>query len=155
MRWLLSILLICPAAFGSERVSIATPLVKLAPSDARLHEWCAAEGPYDACTRFVAFRLDAHCASDGNTWRIDASATFRPWILLRNMRSLPHEYLHIGDVRDAVEALIAALDGSAFEDESQCRARALIEQSSFESHLRAFARASNDRRHPTPNAISP
>jgi len=150
-----SILLHCFAARGGERVSIATPLVTLAPSDARLHEWCAAEGKFDACTRFVGFRLDAGCSYDGRAWRMAASATFRPYIVLRNMHSLPHEYLHIGDIRQAVEALAATLGSTDYTSEPQCRQQALSEAAAFESNLRAFARKSNAMRHPDYVATSP
>jgi len=144
----LSILLHCFTARGGERVSIGTPLVTLAPSDARLHEWCAAEGKFDACTRFVGFRLDAGCSFDGHAWRMAASATFRPYIVLRNMHSLPHEYLHIGDIRQAVEELAATLGSIDYASEPQCREHALSEAAAFESNLRGFARQSNAARHP-------
>jgi len=145
---LLPILLHCFTALGGERVSIETPVVTLALTDTRLNQLCGAEGKFDACTRFVGFRLDAGCAYDGREWRMSAGAKVRPYIVLKNLHSLPHEYLHIGDVRQAVETLAATLGAAEFASEPQCRARALSEQAAFESELRAFARASNVARHP-------
>jgi hypothetical protein len=148
MRWLLiSILLQCFPAIGAERVSIATPVVTLV-NDAKLHELCGADGPFDACTRFAGLRLDAGCSFDGRAWRLDTSATIRPYIVLRNLHSLPHEYLHIGDVRSAVETMVRTLTSAAFASEPQCRQRALSESASFEAALRAIAHASNLARHP-------
>src|SRR6476659_3980613 len=92
---------LCASAFASPdpAVVVAKPLLKVMNNVQRLREVCTSDGDFDACTRFVAFRLNAVCARAGDGWSIEASATFRPWIFLYNMGSLSHEQLHIDDIR--------------------------------------------------------
>jgi hypothetical protein len=148
LLWALSILLLSTTARSTERVSVLGPDTRLAPTDARLHEWCGLGGNFDACTRFTRYRLDTACSFDGKAWRMAVSATFRPVIILRNLRSLTHEHVHIDDVRDGVEALTLLLEGRRYSSESLCRQQALAEQTLFETRLRGFARQSNLARHP-------
>lgn len=138
------ILLLALSAAGEERVSVETPIVTIAPTRAHLREWCGAAGNYDACTRFVGFRLRTSVAGDG---RILASATFRPFIVLRNLDSLPHEHLHIDDVRRSASALVAELAALRFASAEEAQARAVVEEAAFEERMREFARESNRRRH--------
>lgn len=139
------ILLHCFAALGGQRVNVEQPMMTVAPTTDRLREWCGAGGSYDACTRFVAFRLEASCTAEG---RITASARFRPWIILRNHQSLAHEHDHIGDVRRAVEVFLTGLESLETGSAEECRARVLAETASFGDTLRGYALASNLERHP-------
>ncbi|HEX6084481.1 MAG TPA: hypothetical protein VF266_08140 [Thermoanaerobaculia bacterium] len=146
MRRLLPLILLhCLAASGGERVNVEQPIMTLAPTHERLREWCGADGHYDACTRFVGFRLEASCAPDG---RIIATARFRPWIILRNRHSLAHEHDHIADVRRAVEVFLTGLESLDPASPEQCRARVLEETTTFGNTMRAYALASNLERHP-------
>lgn len=145
MRRLIPLILLhCLTASGGERVNVEQPVVTLAPTAERLRDWCGAEGSYDACTRFVAFRLQASCV-DG---RIEATATFRPWIILRNNRSLAHEHDHIGDVRRSVEVFLTGLASRRFASDAECRAAVLEEREGFGDTMRGYALASNLERHP-------
>ncbi|HYC91204.1 MAG TPA: hypothetical protein VEO54_18435 [Thermoanaerobaculia bacterium] len=139
------ILLHCLAAAGGERVNVGQPMMTVAPTTEHLRQRCGVEGNYDACTRFVAYRLDAACTDEG---RIAATATFRPWIILRNLHSLSHEHEHIGDVRRSVEAFLTGLESLRFSSAEECRARVLEERASFGTTMRAYALASNLERHP-------
>ena len=112
-----------------------------------LHHTCAADGRFDACTNFISYRLETHC-SHQRSWRVDARATFRPWIHLYNIRQLPHEVLHVGDVRGSVERYAAALEQAEFASAADCQAAALIASGRFEQRMLEFARASNALRHP-------
>jgi hypothetical protein len=129
-------------------VTVETPITSLVGNRAQLREWCAAAGNYDACTRFVAFRVEGACVREDDTWRIDATATFRPYIILWNLRSLSHEQEHIEDVRRSVSALVTGVESAEFETEERCAARLLEERERFGGAMREFAAASNAMRHP-------
>jgi hypothetical protein len=145
----LFIVLYCFEVAGRDRVTVENPIVSLAATAQELRELCGTEGDYDACTRFVAFRLQASCFSTDTGWRATASATFRPFILLRNMRSLSHEQLHIGDLRRSVETLLIFLEETPFASEASCRSSVSAESAAFGSSMRQFALESNEARHPS------
>ena len=152
MRFLFVVLLIVPqalTAIAAEPVTVLEPIASVIHNRERLRELCAAAGNYDACTRFVAFRLEGSCAPDGDRWRIEASASFRPFILLWNLRSLSHEQEHIGDLRRSVGALVAGLQATAYESRETCAARLATEERAFGDTLRLLAEESNLARHPT------
>ncbi|HEY3054015.1 MAG TPA: hypothetical protein VGK04_11580 [Thermoanaerobaculia bacterium] len=115
---------------------------------ARLRASCMADGEYDACTRFVAYRLETTCVARGNSSSIQARATFRPWILLHNPEQLSHELLHIDDVRRLVEIYVAEVEQPAFDSSAQCQSEALRAMSGFGDKMREFALRSNLERHP-------
>ena len=77
-----------------------------------------------------------------------ATATFRPWIFLRNLAQLTHEREHIGDLQRSVAAHAAALEGLVFAAPEDCRARSVQESLRFGEVMRVFARQSNEARHP-------
>lgn len=83
-------------------------------------------------------------------WTTEASATFRPWITLYNIRQLPHEQEHIRDMRKSVSDYLAELEGVVFTDEESCRAAALVASETFGEKLAEFAAASNQRLHHRP-----
>jgi hypothetical protein len=128
-------------------VTVETPITSLVGNRVQLREWCAAAGNYDACTRFVAYRVEGGCVREDDTWRIDAAATFRPYIFLWNLRSLSHEQEHIEDVRRDVIALVVGLESHRFAGEEACRSRLLSEQRDFGAKMRMFAESSNLARH--------
>lgn len=129
-------------------VVVAQPLVRVVPSEPHLREWCGVEGQIEACTRFISYRLEAVCAPAGERWTMRATATFRPWIFLRNLAQLTHEHDHIGDVKRAVAAHGAALEGLSFASGDDCRQRSIQESARFGETMREFARRSNEQRHP-------
>jgi hypothetical protein len=141
------ILLHCLPATGSERVTVAKPIVSIAASAGHLRELCAAEGNYDACTRFVAFRLEAGCFPSGDEWRASGTATFRPFIILRNLGSATHEMLHVDDMRRSVDLLLVALTEARFRSRNACAARVAMEEGAFGSTMQRFALESNLARH--------
>jgi hypothetical protein len=128
-------------------VVVAKPLLKVMNNVQRLREVCTSDGDFDACTRFVAFRLNAACARTGDGWGIEASATFRPWIFLYNMGSLSHEQLHIADIRTYTERYISELGREQFSSRDVCEASALAAIGTFEQTIRGFAERSNAERH--------
>jgi hypothetical protein len=134
-------------ANGSERVTIEKPIVSIAASSAHLREFCGAEGNYDACTRFVGFRLEAVCFSSGDVWRAGGTATFRPFITLRNLDSTTHELLHVEDMRRSVELLLVELTETRFESEPACNTRVASETGAFGRSMQRFALESNLARH--------
>jgi hypothetical protein len=141
------IVLHCLTALGSERVTIEKPIVSIAASAAHLREFCAADGSYDACTRFVAFRLEGACFASGDAWRASGTATFRPFIVLRNLRSSSHEMLHVEDVQRSVDLLLVGLAETRFDSESACNARVATETGAFGRTMQRFALESNLARH--------
>ena len=136
------------SAVAAERVTVPPPMMNVVNNAQRLREVCPSDGEFDACTRFVAFRLTASCAPrpDGQ-WAMDASATFRPWILAWNLASIQHEQLHIRDIHESVERYIDSLMQQTFVTQGACEAQALIASTSFEEKMREFARRSNEVRH--------
>ena len=129
-------------------VVIQPQMTTLSPTAKHLRESCGAGGVYDACTRFVAYRLRATCTPEGQSWRIQAAATFRPWVFLRNMHSLTHEQEHVRDVRHSVEAHLGMLESMTFTSEAACQQTAFTEMGGFGARMRDFAAQSNAERHP-------
>jgi hypothetical protein len=79
-----------------------------------------------------------------------ASAAFRPWIILQNIRQLSHEQEHIRDVERSTRRFVDDLEQIGFADGQACRQRALEETSAFGERMRSFAAASTARMHPLP-----
>jgi hypothetical protein len=104
-------------------------------------------GDYDACTRFVAFRLEATCSPAPDGFRVSASATFLPWVLMRNIRQLGHEQEHIADVRVSVSRYLEELEGRVFRTGADCEQSVLSERALFGERLRGYAIESNQARH--------
>lgn len=140
-------LLQCLSAAGAE-VRVGTAHRMLVPTMQHLRDTCGASGDYDACTRFVAWQLNATCASDSDGWRMRASATFTPWIVLYNIEQLSHELDHVGDVRRSAEQYVDELEHERFASPEECRQRTIQEAGSFEETIRRFASESNAVRHP-------
>jgi hypothetical protein len=124
-------------------VVVEPVVVKLVSLD-RVHDVCGS-GVLDACTRFVAYRLDAACDSHGT---LHASVTFRPMIFLYNIQQLTHEKLHIEDIRRFADAYVTDIEQKPFETESQCRDAATIAMDHFDATMQSFAVRSNLERHP-------
>lgn len=131
-------------------VLVASPLIRFVPTEKQLREWCGAPGAYEACTRFISFRLEGTCApaGEGEGWAMSAKATFRPWIFIRGAAHLMHEHEHVRDVERFTGQHVAGLEALEFRNADDCRARALHESASFGETMRGFARRSNEGRHP-------
>ncbi|MGZ7030939.1 MAG: hypothetical protein ACXVIJ_03120 [Thermoanaerobaculia bacterium] len=144
-----AVVFVCATAFAGPEpaVVVARPLMKVVNNVRQLREVCTPDGDFDACTRFVAFRLNAACAKNDERWTIEASATFRPWIFLYNMKSLSHEQLHIDDIRTYTERFISELGREQFSSRDVCEASALSAVGGFEQKMRDFAERSNAERH--------
>lgn len=136
------------AAAAADRVVVAAPILNVVHNAEGLRDVCPADGEFDACTRFVAFRLIASCSvrSDG-AWTIDASATFRPWILAWHLSSIAHEHLHIDDIHESAERYVESLMQQTFVSQAACESETLAAQASFGESMRTFARRSNEKRH--------
>ena len=136
------------AVFAAEpAVVVAQPLLKVVHNVQRLREVCTADGDFDACTRFVAYRLKAACARNDDQWSIEATATFRPWIFLNNLGSLAHEQRHIDDIRTYAERYLIEIGREQFASRDVCEATALAAAAGFEQKMREFAARSNEERH--------
>ncbi len=144
------IVLHCPAtsAAEGENVEVLTPLTKVTSSISDLREACRGAGQYDACTRMIAYRLEAACSVEGNGWKLEATARFRPWIFLYNVRRLTHETEHVEDIRRSAERYVSGLESIRFESLAVCESRGLAERAGFEMQMASFALESNLARHP-------
>lgn len=149
MRLAIALLLVTASASAAERVVVAAPMIKVVSNSRLLRDFCSSEADFDACTRFVAFRLRASCLPSDDRWSIDASATFKPWIVLYNLHSLAHERLHIDDIRTMTERYVKALGRETFATRDRCEASALAASTNFEQMMREFAQRSNAERHPS------
>lgn len=143
----LAIVLRSTCAVAAEMV-VGVPATTLVPAVGLLRDRCVIEGSYDACTRFVEYRLEASCVLDAEGWRVHASATFTPAIFLYDMHQLAHEHDHIRDVETSLQQYFGAIEALRFASEADCVQRTLVEQHAFERVLRAAARKSNAMRHP-------
>jgi hypothetical protein len=123
-------------------------MIRFVPTQKQLREWCGAPGDYEACTRFISFRLEATCAPAGERWEMSARATFRPWIFLRGATHLMHEHEHIRDVERFTAQHVAGLEALVFRNADDCRERSTLESARFGETMREFAGRSNDERHP-------
>lgn len=133
---------------AAAEVVVQTPKTVLVATVQHLRDDCGAAGSYDACTRFLAYRLEPSCIPDQDAWRMTTSATFLPYIVLYNLHSLSHELEHIGDVRESLQRYGDHLEQSRFASADDCRANASIASSSFADLIRGFAAQSNAARHP-------
>lgn len=129
---------------GAAEVVSQPAVVKLV-SLGRVHDACGSDREFDACTRFVAYELDASCDSQG---KLRASVTFRPMIFLYNIQQLTHEQVHIEDIRRFAEAYVTDIEQKSFETESRCRDAAQLAMDHFGTTMRGFAVRSNLQRHP-------
>ena len=139
---LIAAFIVLPIAAGG--VVVQPVVVKLVSLD-RVHGACGSEREFDACTRFVAYGLDATCDTRG---ALTASITFRPMIFLYNIQQLTHEKVHIEDIRRFADAYVTEIEQKSFETETQCRAEARLAMNNFGETLRGFAERSNLERHP-------
>lgn len=130
---------------GAQSVRVEPAAVKLVPLY-RVHDACGSDREFDACTRFVAYRLDAACDSHGS---IRASVTFRPMIFLYNIQQLAHEQLHVEDIRRFADAYVTDIEQKSFETEWRCHDAAQLAIGQFEATMRGFAERSNRERHPS------
>jgi hypothetical protein len=140
--------LVASASAAEPAVVVQPPMIRVVQNEQLLHDVCGPDGEFDACTRFVAFRLRANCTSTGDRWSVEAFATFRPWIRLWHMASLAHEQLHIDDIRRFVERYVVELGQEQFATRDTCDAAALDATRGFEGKMREFAERSNAERHP-------
>jgi hypothetical protein len=124
---------------------VVEPVVVKLVSLNRVHDVCGSGYEIDACTRFVAYRLDASCDPHR---ALRASVTFRPMIFLYNVEQLTHEKLHIEDIRRFADAYVTDIEQKPFETESQCRDAATIAMDHFGATMQSFAVRSNLERHP-------
>ena len=93
---ILSFILLLPRSAAAGALVVQQPLTALVPTTQHLIDMCATSGTSHACTQFVAYKLEASCYETGRGWALVASATSRPYIVLRNMHSLAREGEHIG-----------------------------------------------------------
>ena len=136
------------ATENSSRVSVEPAMTKVVPNMPLLRNACLVEGEFDACTNFIAFRMTPACIGEGEAWHIQATATFRPWIILYNIRQLPHEKEHVEDVRTFAERYLVEVSVASYASQEQCMQAALNESASFGVTMRELARRSNALRHP-------
>lgn len=135
-------------AADGENVEVLPPLTKVVATVPELRDLCRGAGQYDACTRMVAYRLEASCTQQRGEWRIEATARFRPFVILKNVQKLSHEHEHIEDIRRSADRYVSALQSMTFAALAACEAHGLAERASFEMSMATFALDSNLARHP-------
>ncbi len=121
------------------QAGIEPPVTKLVPTLDHLRRWCTSDSKVDACTVFVAYRLETSCSESGPSWKMHASATFRPMILLYHMHQLAHEQLHIADVTKSVTRYVGSLADPEFATAAACEQAGLEARSGFADQMREFA----------------
>lgn len=143
----ISIFLVMVLQSWQPLVSVGKTISELVSSDQALRERCGGAGEFEACTRLVAYRLDASCTERNDGWMIRSSARFTPYLLVRGTQRLAHERAHVLDIESQVQRYLVALDSERFGSAEACRGRALAESTRFGETLGDFARDSNRRLH--------
>jgi hypothetical protein len=148
LRLFVFIMLLHTVRAPAAEVRVGTAMRSLVPTMQHLRDLCGVPGSYDACTRFVAWKLEASCERDGDTWRMRATASFTPWIVLYNIHELSHELDHVRDLRTWAGDFAGALEQLRFDSSLRCQEKILQERGGFEKTIRGFAAASNAIRDP-------
>ena len=130
-----------------QAVIVQPPSTTIVSSLQRLHDICG-PGSFDACTRFVGYKLDVQCVTRNGAPAMNASVTFRPMIFLYNIRQLPHEMLHVEDLRHFSSLYADAIASVPYESDLECREESNRLTSGFGDRIREFALRSNIERHP-------
>ncbi|HYS56378.1 MAG TPA: hypothetical protein VER58_21680 [Thermoanaerobaculia bacterium] len=79
---------------------------------------------------------------------MNASVTFKPMMLLHDIRQIPHELLHVEDVRTFASQYVDEIQSLEFQSDRECEQESLRLSSDFGVRMRGFARRSNLMRHP-------
>ena len=132
-----------------QAVAVQPQTPTLVSSLQRLHDICGSGADFDACTLFVAYKLDIKCAAGREWTTMNASVIFRPLIFLYNIRQLPHEQLHIGDVRLYASQYVDEIETLRFASTNDCEEEARRLTGGFGAKMHEFARRSNLERHPS------
>ena len=130
-----------------QAVIVQPPATTIVSSMQRLHDICG-PGSLDACTRFVGYRLDVQCATRDGVPAMNASVTFRPIIFVYNIQKMPHEMLHVDDVRQFSTQYVDAITSVAYKSDEDCHQDSIRLESLFGDRFREFALRSNVERHP-------
>jgi hypothetical protein len=130
-----------------QAVVVQPPATSIVSSLTRLHDICG-PGSFDACTRFVAYRLDVQCVTRSGEPAMNASVTFRPMIFVYNIRQLPHEMLHVDDVRLFASQYVNQIESVPLKSDQECQEQSIRLAAGFGDRIREFALRSNLERHP-------
>ena len=79
---------------------------------------------------------------------MNASVTFRPMIFVYNIRQLPHEMLHVDDVRVFSSQYVNQIESVPLKSDQECREQSIRLAAGFGDRIREFALRSNLERHP-------
>jgi hypothetical protein len=134
---LLALHIVTPPAIPEPRVVMTETKPRLVLKTTLL-QMCG-RGTYDACTKFVGYKLRLNCSMNGTSWNIDGSAEFTPMILLMNPERLQHEQRHIDDVRVSAERYLDELGTQSFDTFGACEEQAFNERLIFGKRLYDFA----------------
>ena len=129
-------------------IIVQSPAVTLVANPQRVHQVCG-PGAFDACTLFVAYRLDMQCSSAGGPAAMHGSVTFRPLIFAYDIRQIPHELMHVDDVRLFALDYVKESESLAFASPAECDEAARRLTAGFGEKMREFALRSNMLRHPS------
>lgn len=130
-----------------QAVIVQPPATSIVPSLQGLHEICG-PGSFDACTLFVAYKLDVQCVTRNGAPAMNASVTFRPMVFVYNIRQLPHEMMHVEDVRHFSSQYVDTIASVPFRSDAECREESSRLIAAFGDRIREFALRSNLERHP-------
>jgi hypothetical protein len=79
---------------------------------------------------------------------MNASVTFRPMVFVYNIRQLPHEMLHVEDVRHFSSQYVDAIASVPLNSDQECHEESIRLAAGFGDRIREFALRSNLERHP-------
>jgi len=130
-----------------QAVIVQPPATSIVPTLQGLHEICG-QGAFDACTLFVAYKLDVQCVTRNGAPAMNASVTFRPMVFVYNIRQLPHEMLHVEDVCQFSSQYVDSIASVPFKSDQECHDESIRLAAGFVDRIREFALRSNLERHP-------
>ncbi len=136
-------------------LAVADPAIVIAPVRTRLvsgrldlAKACGSALWIYGCTKFLGEKLSCTCESDEGKWSIHASAQFIPYMYLWQPVWIPHENLHIADIRGWLDDYLKQLQSKSYSSVDDCISDAQTESTVFTKRMNAWKRASNLKRHP-------
>jgi len=106
---------------------------------------CGTVKPVLACTALVGQRLSFDCLAEPLGWRIDAAAHALPMMFLTDIRHIPHEMLHLTDIREQLAQYLSTLAARHFATAETCKEAGEGEANSFVMRMRELRKDSNEK----------
>lgn len=143
---MLSLLLVLAIADSS--VVIAPVRTQIVSGRLDLARACSSGAWIYGCTKFLGEKLSCTCVLERDQWRINATAQFIPYMYLWQPSWIPHENLHIDDIRTSAKKYLEELQSARYSSAADCSRSAEVESAGFTKRMDDWKKISNLERHP-------